>query len=86
MKTLASRIIGNTTEQVKAEQLCKGDVVIVKAGEFIPGDGEIIEGAAILDESSITGESAPVVHEAGDRSAITGGTRLLSEMVKIRIT
>ena len=65
----------------------KGDVVIVKAGESIPRDGEIIEGAAILDESSITGESAPVIHEAGgERSAVTGGSRLLSEVIKIRIT
>ena len=65
----------------------KGDVVIVKASELIPGDGEIIEGAATVDESAITGESAPVVREAGgDRSAVTGGTRVLSDVVKIRIT
>ena len=65
----------------------KGDLVVVKAGEFIPGDGEIIEGAATVDESAITGESAPVVREAGgDRSAVTGGTRVLSDVIKVRIT
>jgi K+-transporting ATPase ATPase B chain len=75
------------TEQVPADQLRKGDVVVVKAGELIPGDGEIIEGAATVDESAITGESAPVVREAGgDRSAVTGGTRVLSDVIKIRIT
>ncbi len=74
-------------EQVPADQLRKGDVVVVKAGELIPGDGEIIEGAATVDESAITGESAPVVREAGgDRSAVTGGTRVLSDIIKIRIT
>ena len=74
-------------EQVPADQLRKEDVVIVKAGELIPGDGEIIEGAATVDESAITGESAPVVREAGgDRSAVTGGTRVLSDVIKIRIT
>jgi len=86
-ETFANRIKGNTTEQVAAEQLRKGDVVIVKAGEFIPGDGEIIEGAATVDESAITGESAPVVRESGgDRSAVTGGTRVLSDIIKIKIT
>ena len=70
-----------------SEELRKGDVVVVKAGEIIPGDGEIIEGAATVDESAITGESAPVVREAGgDRSAVTGGTRVLSDIIKIRIT
>jgi len=74
-------------EQVPADQLRKEDVVMVKAGELIPGDGEIIEGAATVDESAITGESAPVVREAGgDRSAVTGGTRVLSDVIKIRIT
>src|SRR5450432_375878 len=76
-----------STEQVLAERLRKDDLVIVKAGEFIPGDGEIVEGAATVDESAITGESAPVVREAGgDRSAVTGGTRVLSDEIKIRIT
>jgi K+-transporting ATPase ATPase B chain len=87
--TMANRLKGGNgaTEQVPAERLRKGDVVIVKAGDLIPGDGEIIEGAATVDESAITGESAPVVREAGgDRSAVTGGTRVLSDIVKIRIT
>jgi K+-transporting ATPase ATPase B chain len=67
--------------------LRKDDIVIVSAGEFIPGDGEIIEGVASVDESAITGESAPVIREAGgDRSAVTGGTRVLSDQIKIRIT
>ncbi len=86
-QTFANRLKGNATEQVAADQLRKGDVVVVTAGEFIPGDGDIIEGAATVDESAITGESAPVVREAGgDRSAVTGGTRVLSDIVKIRIT
>src|ERR1700730_17987523 len=69
-----------TLKEIPSNKLKKGDVVLVKAGEFIPGDGEIIEGAATVDESAITGESAPVVREAGgDRSAVTGGTRVLSD-------
>jgi K+-transporting ATPase ATPase B chain len=76
-----------TLEQVPSDKLKKGDFVRVKAGEFIPGDGEIIEGAATVDESAITGESAPVVRESGgDRSAVTGGTRVLSDVIKVRIT
>ena len=67
--------------------LRKGDVVLVTAGEFIPSDGEIIEGIASVDESAITGESAPVIREAGgDRSAVTGGTRVLSDWIVVRIT
>jgi potassium-transporting ATPase ATP-binding subunit len=86
-QTFANRLKGDSTEKVSAEALRKGDLVIVKAAEFIPGDGEIIEGAATVDESAITGESAPVVREAGgDRSAVTGGTRVLSDVIKIRIT
>jgi len=86
-ETFANRVKGNTTEKVTSDQLRKGDVVVVVAGEFIPGDGEIIAGAATVDESAITGESAPVVREAGgDRSAVTGGTRVLSDELKIRIT
>ncbi|HTZ20187.1 MAG TPA: potassium-transporting ATPase subunit KdpB [Opitutaceae bacterium] len=74
-------------EPVDATQLNKGDVVFVKAGELIPGDGEVIEGAASVDESAITGESAPVIREAGgDRSAVTGGTSVLSDQLLIRIT
>jgi K+-transporting ATPase ATPase B chain len=86
-QTTANRVKGNSTETVSAEQLRKNDVVIVTAGEVIPGDGEIIQGAATIDESAITGESAPVIREAGgDRSAVTGGTRVLSDEVRIRIT
>jgi len=86
-QTFANRIKNGSTEKVTSEQLRKDDVVVVTAGEFIPGDGEIIEGAATVDESAITGESAPVVREAGgDRSAVTGGTRVLSDKIKIRIT
>jgi K+-transporting ATPase ATPase B chain len=74
-------------EIVPAEQLRKEDVVIVSAGEIIPGDGEVIEGVASVDESAITGESAPVIRESGgDRSAVTGGTRVLSDRIKVRIT
>ncbi|MFA7343865.1 MAG: potassium-transporting ATPase subunit KdpB [Terrimicrobiaceae bacterium] len=74
-------------EKIASSALKKGDTVMVKAGEFIPGDGEILEGAATVDESAITGESAPVVRESGgDRSAVTGGTRVLSDVIKIRIT
>jgi len=72
---------------VPAASLRKGDLVIVHAGEFIPGDGEIVEGVASVDESAITGESAPVIRESGgDRSAVTGGTRVLSDWIKVRIT
>ena len=86
-QTYANRIKGGEMEQVTSEALRKGDIVIVVAGELIPGDGEIIEGAATVDESAITGESAPVVRESGgDRSAVTGGTRVLSDEVKIQIT
>ena len=72
---------------VSAAELRKDDVVIVRAGEMIPADGEVIEGAATVDESAITGESAPVIRESGgDRSAVTGGTRVLSDEIKIRIS
>ena len=74
-------------EQVDATELRKGDVVRVLAGELIPGDGDVIKGAASVDESAITGESAPVIREAGgDRSAVTGGTRVLSDELLLRIT
>ena len=87
-ETIAHRFISETqTEDVAAPQLRKDDVVMVFAGEFIPGDGEIVEGVASVDESAITGESAPVIREAGgDRSAVTGGTRVLSDQIKVRIT
>ncbi len=74
-------------ERVPGSTLRAGDVVIVTAGEFIPGDGEVIEGIASVDESAITGESAPVIRESGgDRSAVTGGTRVISDEIRIRIT
>lgn len=70
-----------------ASQLRKGDVVLVEAGDYIPGDGEAVDGVASVDESAITGESAPVIREAGgDRSAVTGGTRVLSDWLVVRIT
>jgi K+-transporting ATPase ATPase B chain len=69
-----------------ASSLRKGDVVLVEAGDFIPGDGEVIAGIASVDESAITGESAPVIREPGDRSAVTGGTRVLSDWLVVRIT
>jgi potassium-transporting ATPase ATP-binding subunit len=72
---------------VSATSLRKDDVVIVRAGEIIPGDGEVIEGVAAVNEAAITGESAPVIREAGgDRSAVTGGTTIISDWIKIRIT
>jgi K+-transporting ATPase ATPase B chain len=72
---------------VPAASLRKNDVVMVRAGEFIPADGEIIEGVASVDESAITGESAPVIRESGgDRSAVTGGTRVISDWIKVRVT
>jgi len=87
-ETIAHRIVsGDMTEDVPAPKLRKDDVVIVSAGEFIPGDGEIIQGVASVDESAITGESAPVIREAGgDRSAVTGGTRVLSDQIRVEIT
>jgi K+-transporting ATPase ATPase B chain len=87
-ETSANRLKTNgEIEIVPASKLRRDDVVIVSAGEFIPGDGEIIEGVASVDESAITGESAPVIREAGgDRSAVTGGTKVLSDQIKIRIT
>src|SRR6201985_50185 len=72
---------------VRADQLRKGDVVLVETGDYIPADGEVIEGAASVDESAITGESAPVIRESGgDFSAVTGGTRLLSDWIVVRVT
>ena len=70
-----------------ASELAQGDVVVVEAGEMIPGDGTVIEGIASVDESAITGESAPVIREAGgDRRAVTGGTRVLSDRIVVEIT
>jgi potassium-transporting ATPase ATP-binding subunit len=88
-ETMANRILADDgrTEQVPSSKLRTGDQVFVSAGEFIPSDGEIIEGVASVDESAITGESAPVIREAGgDRSAVTGGTRVLSDRIKVKIT
>ena len=74
-------------EEVPSSSLRPGDVVIVSAGETIPGDGDVIAGAATVDESAVTGESAPVIRESGgDRSAVTGGTRVLSDTIEVRIT
>jgi K+-transporting ATPase ATPase B chain len=87
-ETVAHRIkSGCPAEDVASSALRAGDLVAVAAGEFIPGDGEVVEGVASVDESAITGESAPVIREAGgDRSAVTGGTRVLSDEIKVRIT
>src|SRR5262247_2868333 len=86
--TIAKKILTNGKfEMVAASQLRAGDVVFVEAGYLIPGDGEVVEGIASVDESVITGESAPVIRESGgDRSAVTGGTKVLSDHIKIRIT
>jgi K+-transporting ATPase ATPase B chain len=85
--TASRRRKDGTFGDIDASQLRKDDVVFVKAGQLIPGDGEVIEGAASVDESAITGESAPVIREAGgDRSAVTGGTGVLSDQLLIRIT
>ncbi|MCI0688554.1 MAG: HAD-IC family P-type ATPase, partial [Sporichthyaceae bacterium] len=86
--TVATRLRRDgSTEQVPASALREGDEVMVQAGEVIPGDGEVVEGIASVDESAITGESAPVIREAGgDRSAVTGGTKVLSDWIRVRIT
>jgi K+-transporting ATPase ATPase B chain len=86
--TFANRLKSDgTVDKIAANLLRKGDVVVVSAGELIPGDGEVIDGAATVDESAITGESAPVIRESGgDRSAVTGGTKVLSDVIKIEIT
>src|SRR5215210_4577146 len=87
-ETTAKRLTpGGQVGVVNAPELRKDDLVLVEAGDFIPSDGEIVEGVASVDESAITGESAPVIREAGgDRSAVTGGTRVLSDWIKVRIT
>lgn len=77
----------NQTMVISSATLVKGDLVIVKAGEQIPADGEVVDGVASVDESAITGESAPVIRESGgDRSAVTGGTTVLSDWIVIRVT
>ena len=86
-KKLAEPTDRSHHSQVRAHQLRKGDVVLVEAGDYMPGDGEVIEGAASVDESAITGESAPVIRESGgDFSSVTGGTRVLSDWIVVRIT
>src|SRR6201998_2924380 len=87
-ETMANRLTADGKgEQGPSAKLRAGDFVAVSAGELIPGDGEIVEGVASVDESAITGESAPVIREAGgDRSAVTGGTRVLSDHIKVKIT
>ncbi|MEO8678832.1 MAG: potassium-transporting ATPase subunit KdpB, partial [Vicinamibacterales bacterium] len=87
-ETVANKIgPSGRIDKVPAASLRMGDVVMVSAGEFIPSDGEIIEGVASVDESAITGESAPVIRESGgDRSGVTGGTRVISDWLKIRVT
>ena len=87
-QTMANRLGGSGRIEAASSSLLKtGDIVVVSAGEIIPSDGEVIEGVASIDESAITGESAPVVREAGgDRSGVTGGTRVLSDRIKVKIT
>ncbi len=86
-ETTARKVINGRTETVAATMLRAGDVVLVEAGETIPGDGDVIEGIASVDESAITGESAPVIRESGgDRSAVTGGTKVLSDWIRVKIT
>ncbi len=86
-QTKARKIVGKQEVSVLATDLKKGDIVICETGEVIPSDGEVIEGIASVDESAITGESAPVIRESGgDRSAVTGGTKVISDRILIRIT
>ena len=84
---MARRLVGTREEKVAATELKRGELSVCEAGDQIPGDGEVVEGIASVDESAITGESAPVIRESGgDRSAVTGGTRVLSDRIVIRIT
>ena len=88
-ESVARRLVagGKDEERVPGTALRKGDLIVCEAGEVIPGDGEVIEGIASVDESAITGESAPVIRESGgDRSAVTGGTKVLSDRIVVRIT
>lgn len=86
-ETPAKLVVGNATKTVSSSQLKKGDMFICEAGDTIPSDGEIIEGLASIDESAITGESAPVIREAGgDKSSVTGGTKVLSDQIKVMVT
>jgi potassium-transporting ATPase ATP-binding subunit len=86
-ETPAKKVEGNKIVTVSSSQLKKGDVFVCEAGDVIPSDGEIIEGLASIDESAITGESAPVIREAGgDKSSVTGGTKVLSDHIKVLVT
>ena len=86
-ETIARRLVGGREERVRATALVKGDRVVCEAGDLIPGDGDVVEGIASVDESAITGESAPVIREAGgDRTSVTGGTRVLSDRIVVEIT
>jgi K+-transporting ATPase ATPase B chain len=86
-ESIARRLRNGKEEKVPAPDLQKGDVVVCEAGDVIPADGDVVEGIASVDEAAITGESAPVIRESGgDRSAVTGGTRVLSDRIVIRIT
>ncbi|MFM9596026.1 potassium-transporting ATPase subunit KdpB [Streptomyces scabiei] len=85
--TVARRLVGETQERVPGTELRVGDLVVCETGDIIPGDGDVVEGVASVDESAITGESAPVIRESGgDRSAVTGGTKVLSDRIVIKIT
>lgn len=85
--TMARRLTGGTEERIAAGELRKGDLIVCEAGDVIPADGDVIEGIASVDESAITGESAPVIRESGgDRCAVTGGTRVISDRVVIRVS
>ncbi|MFE2010467.1 potassium-transporting ATPase subunit KdpB [Streptomyces sp. NPDC059491] len=85
--TVARRIIGTNEERVPGTELKIGDLVVCEAGDIIPGDGDVVEGVASVDESAITGESAPVIRESGgDRCAVTGGTKVLSDRIVVKIT
>jgi K+-transporting ATPase ATPase B chain len=80
-------IVDDAIQHVPADELRVGDIVLVEAGDLIPADGEVIEGVAMVNESAVTGESAPVIREAGgDRSAVTGGTKVVSDQIKVRVT
>lgn len=86
-ETPARLCVGNRMETVPSSQLKKGDIFICEAGDTVPADGEIIEGLASIDESAITGESAPVIREAGgDKSSVTGGTKVLSDRIIVKVT
>ncbi|MDI3422159.1 potassium-transporting ATPase subunit KdpB [Streptomyces luteolus] len=85
--TVARRVVGPNEERVPGTDLRIGDLVVCEAGDIIPGDGDVVEGVASVDESAITGESAPVIRESGgDRSAVTGGTKVLSDRIVVKIT